>query len=173
MSQMSEVVKMLQPSAVKIHRRANVSLAVGGVRDEVDTTMARQHIHSLAPTALVLQANLLSEDVGIPLRPAKARQHSLHYTIPAECDLTGNVTRIWGFVKLHDMVYQPKGEVVAEDVPAADVLPDVSSADANAPLAAPAATPRLRAVRSVKRPAAKRRSPAAAPVADAVSGSGG
>lgn len=26
--------------------------------------------------------------------------------------------RIWGFVRLHDMVYQPKGETPAEDIPA-------------------------------------------------------
>lgn len=31
--------------------------------------------------------------------------------------------RIHGFVTLHDMVYQPKGALPAEDVPAADVLP--------------------------------------------------
>lgn len=32
--------------------------------------------------------------------------------------------RIWGFVKFHDMIYQPPDATPAADVPACDVLPD-------------------------------------------------
>lgn len=59
--------------------------------------------------------------------------------------------RLWGFIHLHKMTMQPKGEVMAEDVPAADLPPDaaadVSSIDAPmppvaaaVPLSAPAVT---------------------------------
>ena len=58
--------------------------------------------------------------------------------------------RIWGFVKLHDMVYQPTGATAAEDVPAADVLPDDPAATVAAPTPAPARPAR----RPRRRPAA-------------------
>jgi|SRR5579859_5588484 len=48
--------------------------------------------------------------------------------------------RIWGFVRFHDLVYQPQGATPAQDVPAADVLP------AAAPKAARTRTRKRKAV---------------------------